>query len=111
MTKSNEMPRQLQLLSRAIDEVLTADHGQRNWLRNTVPLDVAYADAVRHYGGPGVGLDLWCMCSAIEKLRNVWLGSSFPLADDALATPPAPEPDPATAEQPPVEEGTTDDKA
>jgi hypothetical protein len=91
-------------MSKAIDEVLIADNGQRRWLKDTIPLDGTYADAVRHYGGPGVGLDLWCMCSAVEKLRVVWLGSNFPLPADKLAQPPAPVPDPAATEQPAVEQ-------
>ena len=72
-------------LSRAIDRVLIADHAQRHWLKNTVPLDVPFADAVAHYGKPGAGLDLWSMCAAVEELRSVWLGSNFPLPEEHLA--------------------------
>ena len=99
MATEKDLPRQLQRMSKAIDEVLIADHGQRRWLKDTVPLDGTYADAVRHYGGPGVGLDLWCMCAAVEKLRIVWLGSNFPLPAEQLTAP-----DPATAEQPAVDQ-------
>ena len=84
---TEDLPRRLSALSQAIDRILIADHAQRHWLKNTVPLDVTYADAVKHYGEPCVGLDLWNMCAAVEQLRNVWLGSDFPLPDEALAEP------------------------
>ena len=67
MANTNALPNRLQALSKAIDRVLIADHSQRHWLKNCPPLSATYADAVNHYGGPGVGLDLWCMCAAVEE--------------------------------------------
>jgi hypothetical protein len=87
MADPNNMPERLYALAKAIERVLNADHGQRHWMKNSPPLDVSYADAVNHYGGPGVGLDLWVMCSAVEQLRIAWLGSNFPLMDHQLPPP------------------------
>jgi hypothetical protein len=80
-----DLSRRLLNLTRAIDRVMIADHAQRYWLKNTVPLDVPFADAVAHYGKPGAGLDLWAMCAAVEELRSVWHGSNFPLPEEQLA--------------------------
>jgi len=77
MPRLHDLPTRLHELSAAIDKVILADHSQRHWLKDNPSLNVTYADALKHYGGPCVGLDLWCMCAAVQTLREVWLGSDF----------------------------------
>ena len=72
---SNDLSHRLPELIRAIDAVLIAGNGQRHWLTpGHPPLDAPLADAVKHYGGPSVLLDLWMMCAALERLERVWKG-------------------------------------
>lgn len=69
----NDLSLRLHDLTRAVENVLTAGHGQRHWLSpNHPPLDASLADAVKHYGEPSARLDLWIMCAALDALERVW---------------------------------------
>ncbi len=53
-----------------IDAVILANHGIAYLLKHPhPPLDATDTEAVAHYGGPGMGLDLWRMASAVHALK------------------------------------------
>lgn len=60
-------------LHRAIEAVLAAGVGQKEWLERNAhpPLYATLTDAVRFYGGPRAALSLWSMVGAVELLRAV----------------------------------------
>ncbi len=69
----NDLSLRLHELTRAVENVLTAGHGQRHWLaEDHPPFDASLADAVRHYGGPCAAFDLWLVCAALDTLERVW---------------------------------------
>lgn len=74
-------------LARAIDNMLLAGHAQRHWLKPGYPpfrsaetgdrgqdATDLLAQAVAHYGGPCVSLDLWMLCRALDELSVAWTG-------------------------------------
>lgn len=76
---SLEMGERLGLLSRAIDDVLVANHTLRHSLApGHVPLNAPIGDAAARYrdadGNPTPVFGLWVECRAVEALRVAWTG-------------------------------------
>lgn len=73
-TPSPEFSVQMQRLSRAIDNVLVANHTLKASLaQDHLPFTASLAEGVERYGA-GAVFALWQACRAVDALRLVWTG-------------------------------------